>query len=147
MLEENKHYKINKDTGCWDWLRYKNKGGYGRGRYLGKICLAHRSSYEYHVEPIPKGMLVCHTCDNPPCINPEHLFLGTSKDNAIDMIKKGRNNYKVTKKEVLEIRKLHKEKIFKVSQLASLYFISQSHTYKIINNERRINEKYSKIRN
>ena len=78
--------KVEKTDGCWRWLASKNKGGYGQ--LSGYI--AHRVSYTIHYGAIPKGMIVCHKCDNPECTNPEHLFVGTYKDNWDDAISKGR---------------------------------------------------------
>jgi len=78
------------DNGCWLWTGSKNKKGYGQVFYNSKLIKAHRFSYEVFKEPIPKGMHVCHSCDIPSCINPDHLWVGTAKDNMIDMGKKGR---------------------------------------------------------
>ena len=84
-------YAINNKTGCWSWLLVKNKKGYGQVGYCGKIWQAHRLSYIKFVGEIPKGMCVLHKCDNPSCVNPEYLFLGTDADNARDRKAKGRN--------------------------------------------------------
>jgi hypothetical protein len=76
--------------GCWDWQRGKDKNGYGTCGMGYGDQRAHRSSYRVFKGSIPKGMFVCHHCDNPSCINPEHLFLGTNKDNILDASSKGR---------------------------------------------------------
>ena len=104
---------IKKDeNGCWLWTGGTRGPGYGRIKISGRSMQAHRVSYEHHVGKIPEGMLVCHACDIPGCINPSHLFLGTQKDNLADMIKKGRSNYargeghgssKLTDRQALEI--------------------------------------------
>ena len=78
---------------CWVWIGCKVKDGYGRWRCDGKAILAHRYSYILHNGPIPDGLLVCHTCDNPSCCNPAHYFLGTKKDNNDDKERKGRSRH------------------------------------------------------
>ena len=77
-------------SGCWLWTG-PSSDGYGDFRIGGKRILAHRLSYELHIGPIPDGMFVCHKCDVRCCINPAHLFAGTSGDNALDMYAKGRD--------------------------------------------------------
>lgn len=76
-------------TQCWPWTGAKNPHGYGKMFREGEIVDAHRLSYEINRGEIPLGMCVCHTCDNPPCVNPLHLFLGTMKDNMDDKVRKG----------------------------------------------------------
>lgn len=74
---------------CWEWKGSKSKDGYGKFVALGNQ-LAHRVSWIIHNGEIPKGLQVLHECDNPPCVNPKHLFLGTNHDNVLDKVKKGR---------------------------------------------------------
>lgn len=76
--------------GCWVWTRGTQHNGYGTFCVKGRDIRAHRFSWEIHFGQIPQGMLVCHHCDNPPCVRPDHLFLGTDRDNCVDKLAKGR---------------------------------------------------------
>ena len=84
-------YETCSKTGCWNWTAGRFHSGYG---YFGvaewKEKRAHRVSYRLHHGEIPEGKVICHTCDNPGCVNPEHLWLGTQKENMQDAKQKGR---------------------------------------------------------
>ncbi len=119
--EERFHAKyIPEPTGdCWLWIGGDTGNGYGRIRRKGgKKILAHRLSWELHNGPIPDGLCVLHKCDTPPCVNPDHLFLGTQKDNIQDAFKKGRlfipkgednKQSKLKNEDIIEIRKLREQ--------------------------------------
>lgn len=90
--EERFFAKVVKQEGCWEWSAAKDRGGYGIFRLSPTISRvkAHRFAWELQNGEIPEGMFVCHHCDNPECTNPDHLFLGTPKDNMDDKLRKGR---------------------------------------------------------
>jgi HNH endonuclease len=94
---------------CWEWTACRHvRMGHGRlvvGGRAGKVEYAHRLAWQYWVGPIPDGLIVRHTCDNPPCCNPAHLILGTQADNALDMVRRRRHGKeKLTPDMVREIR-------------------------------------------
>ena len=94
-LEERFWDKVQKTDGCWLWAGAATNDGYGvlrSGPEPSKIIRAHCLSYEIHFGPIPAGNDICHQCDNPPCVRPDHLFAGTAHDNTADMMAKGRHN-------------------------------------------------------
>ena len=81
----------DKETGCWEWQAAKNPKGYGQFGKDGSVKQAHRASWEFENGSIPHDMWVLHRCDNPSCVNPAHLFLGTNQDNVDDRVGKGRS--------------------------------------------------------
>ena len=103
---------------CWEWTRARRPEGYGTVSLNGRPGLASRRAYELAVGPIPKGMLVCHTCDNPPCCRPAHLFLGGKRENALDASRKGRGTGRLNAAQVRDIRRrlLHGERQIDVAR-------------------------------
>lgn len=135
-------------AGCFEW-RGDTLNGYGQMRYLGKRQRTHRLSWIAHHGGIPPGLCVLHRCDNPLCINPEHLFLGTRLDNNADKTLKGRQARgvghgkagedshfsKLTALDVQAIRNTYARGELTQSQLAQQYGISQSQISNIVANK------------
>ena len=123
------------DTGCMVCVSHlANVSGYTYIQIKSKGRRLHRVIYELHNGPIPDGMFVCHTCDNPRCCNPEHLFLGSPYDNSVDMARKGRQ---VGQKLTVEAAKYIKENPDNLSQnrLAAIHNVSRRNIRKILSGE------------
>lgn len=103
--------KVDKSGNCWIWTGDRTSKGYGRISKDGVRIGTHRYSWLIHNGTIPKGLCVCHTCDNPPCVNPDHLWLGTNLENQQDMTKKGRRVINMVGLHSFEGRKLQLENV------------------------------------
>lgn len=126
------------ENGCWEWVGSKKKGNtysYGIIVVGGKNIRVHRAAYEVFVGPIPIGMFVCHKCDFPLCINPEHLFLGTHQDNMNDAFSKGRLAKKLNMEDAQKIRKMSLSG-WKGVELAKKFGVTPKMISYILNNER-----------
>lgn len=126
------------ENGCWTWKGSINPSGYGLFLFQGKLRLAHRVSWElvYGFSP-ERNVVICHTCDNRSCVNPEHLFLGTDKDNARDKMKKGRHvqaygNRKLTIDDVIKIRDMYMTGTYFQKDLAEMFGVGHSAIDKIL---------------
>ena len=125
----------NRNGHCWNWTAAKSKG-YGQiGDGNGKLIYAHRMAWELVYGPIKEGMCVLHKCDNPSCVNPMHLFLGSIADNARDMSAKlrGRSGRSVlTNDDVMKVHKLHKSGISN-TDIAWILGVQQPAISKVLN--------------
>jgi hypothetical protein len=147
-VEDRFHKFVEKDkNGCWNWTGKTRKDGYGTIVYNGKETRAHRVSLILKGYVLNRSIKVCHNCDNPKCVNPDHLFLGTQKDNIKDMFKKHRNsayfdkgvknpNAKLTQEQVNEIRNKYIPYKYSTNRLAKEYGLCQQNIWKIINHKR-----------
>lgn len=145
-IEERFWSKVDKksDSECWLWIGAKNRRGYGvlgSGRRANATTIgAHRISYQIHYGDIPDDYVVMHKCDNPSCVNPNHLAAGTNWDNVHDMVKKNRHpkgkhhgRAILTPEKVKEIKHRYKTEKISYRQLADEYQINHSQIYRIMN--------------
>lgn len=132
--------KVRKTDGCWLWTGSVVPKGYGQISLNNIPIPAHRLSYRIHFGEIPAGLCVCHRCDNPPCVNPAHLWLGTRIENNLDCERKGRRRFavgeacpqcKLKERHVREIRKKFSEGASK-NELASQYGVVSMTIHAII---------------
>ena len=146
VVEERFWDRVNipdNNNGCWEWMGARIGSGYGN-MYVGNrtTMLAHRYSYSLHAGEIPEGVFVCHHCDNRACVNPDHLFLGTNKDNMQDMMNKNRgyrvgehnNSARLTWAEVDEIRLLYVTGKYTTRALAKIYGVHHGTIWRITSN-------------
>jgi hypothetical protein len=127
------HVNINDLFDCWEWTGRKKETGYGITYFKGKESKAHRVSYLLSYGTIDNNLFVLHKCNNPSCVNPAHLYLGTPQDNMNDMVKANRScdnhgennpNSKLTEKQVIEIIELLKTNISQV-KIAQIFSVSK----------------------
>ena len=130
------------DNGCWVYKKSAS-GVYGKVRWRCKWYSAHRSSYEAFIGPVPEGKWVCHKCDNPKCINPDHLFIGSASENRRDAIRKNRipmgekNHFsRFTNDQVAEIRSLREEG-FTYERISRIFNCSFTYINKILSKKLR----------
>ena len=132
---------------CWEWQGSKTSAGYGVIYFEGLNQYAHRISVKLSNREIPTDMYICHTCDNPSCVNPVHLFVGTPHENALDKVSKKRHtfgqnhpNAKLSDENVLKIRELADTGVTQM-QIAKLYNVDASHISRIVARQVRSNLK------
>lgn len=146
-LRERFLTKVRKTDGCWLWVGSKNAQGYGHigeGGHKSKIIRAHRVAYGLFVGPIPEGKQVLHRCDNPSCVNPSHLWIGTNADNIADCVAKGRMPHgegnvhaKLTWQQVQEIRERYRRwsRQFSARALGRQYGVTHTNILSIVKEE------------
>ena len=126
---------------CWEWIGCVNSKGYGRVRSQGREYRTHQLAWILTHGDTRNGLCVLHECDNPPCCNPKHLFLGTNADNTTDMVRKGRlvsspgdahGRAKLTSRQVLMMRALWNTGEFTRKELAIYFEISHPHAARIV---------------
>lgn len=136
------HGRIKVGIGCWEWQGLKDSDGYGIIKYHQKNKKSHRVMWEIHYGEIPEGLVVCHKCDNPSCVNPTHLFLGTPAENAQDRSRKGRSGditgtkngrAKLDESKVNEIRLFFATGCYTKRQLGRMYGVSDTQIRNIVN--------------
>ena len=121
---------------CWEWTACRNSFGYGSCRVSGKTVASHRIAWMLQNGEIADGLCVLHRCDNPPCCNPGHLFLGSRADNNHDCFAKGRNNPKLSKNDIVEIKTKYFDGKISQQEIADQYGVGRKYISKIVKGDR-----------
>jgi len=140
LTDERFWSKVDKAGECWLWTAYRGPRGYGDFcERHGRTVKASRYAYEYAFGPIPDGLFVCHRCDNPPCVRPDHLFLGTPMDNTMDSVRKGRNTHgnthafaKLTTDAAERIRVMYATGEWTQKRLGKLFGVTQRAVWQVL---------------
>jgi len=140
-------FTIGEDDDCWNWNGRLDNGGYGKlsaSTPKHTTLMAHRVSYTLYVGNIMDGMIIMHMCDNPRCVNPKHLMMGTQKENIEDCVNKNRrspqdgsnnNSAKLTEDEVKQILKLYIEESMNAEVIAEKYRVGRKTVFRIVNGD------------
>lgn len=150
-VQERFEARFVKGDDCWEWAAHKDRKGYGTFEFAGRTQKAHRVAHQLYVGKIPDGLCVCHHCDNPGCVRPDHLFLGTIADNNRDCENKGRGvgkgrgahlfgekngRAKLSEAQVIEIRARHGDGVRNVV-LAKKFGVARPTISQIVHGHRR----------
>jgi hypothetical protein len=129
---------VTKSDGCWIWTAARDQRGYGCFRWNGRLVKAHRVAWMIERGPIGDGLHACHRCDNPPCVRPDHIFLGTASDNMRDAYTKGRlrapdgprgethHKARLTAIQVVEVRSLLAGRALRHREIATMYGVGRT---------------------
>ena len=143
LLSDDRFWSHVDRTGdCWEWRGYRDRKGYGKVMRDGKNQFAHRYSWALANGPVPEGLVIRHSCDNPPCVNPVHLQIGTQRDNIADRQRRGRHrpgrfpgelhhSHKLTDADVLAARAAYRGGE-RISVLAKRYGIGHKTMYEAV---------------
>ena len=134
------------DDECWLWEGTRDKHGYGIYSVNSILYKAHRAMYYFYYGEFDTSLMCCHSCDNPSCVNPHHLWLGTQRENSLDRHRKGRTrtghlfgednpSAKLTSNDVLWIRENYNPKVWSTRKLAKKFKVSQTKIRQILNRE------------
>ena len=135
---------VRGENDCWEWQASRTTAGYGVIYWNGENTYTHRLSLEFDNRPVSSRFHACHTCDNPPCVNPKHLFVGSPRGNMLDKVAKGRHTHgenhphsKLSDLEISEIRRLVSENGI-IVDIAKQFNVSRGYVTELASNRKRI---------